>query len=319
MTPSQRNFSLIVITGPTASGKSELALEVAHQNEGELICADSRQIYRDLNIGTAKPTAAEQALVRHHLFDIADPRETFTVSQYLQAVHATLQDIWQRGKLPILVGGTGLYIKSLLYDYQIPAVPPQTALRQALLAEEAYHGEGWLYRQLQLQDAETAARLSPRDLRRIIRALEVQAVTGQPLSKQQQRSPELRYSCLYIGLQLPRSILEERIRRRIDTMMASGLVAEVRYLQQKYGSDLPLLQTLNYRETADYLAGRMTLEESCHAMFIHTRQYAKRQMTWFRKDPGLHWIECPTGDLEPARIWLRQQGLYCATQTGIVL
>ncbi|PIQ24260.1 tRNA (adenosine(37)-N6)-dimethylallyltransferase MiaA [bacterium (Candidatus Blackallbacteria) CG17_big_fil_post_rev_8_21_14_2_50_48_46] len=307
MNPSQN--PLVVIAGPTASGKSSLALELARHNQGELICADSRQIYRELNIGTAKPSLSEQEEIPHHLFDIADPRETFTVTQYLLAAEQALHAIWQRGKLPIFVGGTGLYLKTLLYAYQIPEVAPQPELRAELLKAESEKGEGYLHTELHRIDPPSAERLHPHDLRRIIRALEVYRVTGQALSEQQSRSSELRYSCIYLGLSMPRALLEQRIVRRIQAMIDGGLVEEVKALRERYGADLPLLQTLNYREIADFLDSKTDLKTAQAEMHIHTRQYAKRQMTWFRKDPGIHWVELEQEDLRPAREWLIKQGL----------
>jgi tRNA dimethylallyltransferase len=304
--PAQK---LIVITGPTAVGKSSLALKLARANNGELLCADSRQIYRDLDIGTAKPSRLEQAEIPHHLFDIADPRETFTLTEYLDAAEKALADIWQRGHLAILVGGTGLYLNSLLYAYQIPKVAPQTALREELNELEQSQGEGYLHRQLTDIDPAAAARLHPKDLRRIVRALEVFKTTGKKLSDQQTRSQELRFPCLYLGLSMPRALLEKRIVARIAQMTAEGLIEEVQSLRERYGRDLPLLQTLNYREIGDYLDHKMSLKESQTAMHIHTRQYAKRQMTWFRKDPHLHWFELSSADFSPIYPWLEKQGL----------
>lgn len=309
MSAVQANYRLVVIAGPTAVGKSGLAFELAQHNGGELLCADSRQIYKDLDIGTAKPTRAEQATVPHHLFDIADPRETFTLVQYLAAAEAALADIWQRGKLPVIVGGTGLYLKSLLYAYSIPEVAPQVELRQRLLAAETEQGEGHLHQRLSQLDLAAAQRLHPKDLRRVVRALEVIEVTGQPISAQQSRAPELRYPCLYLGLNMPRPRLQDRILQRIIEMVQTGLIDEVKGLRERYGADLPLLQTLNYREIGDYLDGKMDLPTAMQAMHIHTRQYAKRQMTWFRKDAGIHWLELEQADLSKHYPWLESQGL----------
>lgn len=281
---------LIAIAGPTASGKTELALQVAEGLQGEVLCADSRQIYRDLDIGTATPSPAEQARAPHHLFNMADPRETFTLAQYIAAAETAIQAIQDRGKVPILVGGTGLYFRTLLYNYSIPEVAPQPELRQQLQARENA-APGSLYQQLQTVDALSATRLHPHDLRRIIRALEVYQLTGQPISAAQQRSAQLQHPCLYIGLQLPKETLYQRIQQRIAQMFANGLAEEVQQLRQHYGADLPLLQTLNYLETGKYLDGEWDLNTTQTQMFIHTRQYAKRQYTWFRRDSELLWQE----------------------------
>lgn len=300
---------LIVIAGPTASGKSQLALAMSQTFNGALICADSRQIYQDFEIGTAAPSAAERALAPHHLFNVIDPRHTYTVAEYQTAVQTLLPQIWDAGLVPILVGGTGLYLRSLLYAYQIPEVAPQESLRQSLETQEQAE-PGHLHRQLQQVDPESAARLHPRDIRRIIRALEVYQVTGQPISAMQQRSAELRYpNCIYLGLRIERGLLEQRIRTRITAMINEGFVSEVERLRATYGADLPLLQTLNYVEIANYLEGKSTLSEAQELMAIHTRQYAKRQMTWFRQDPSLHWLDwqAQASDVDSALQWVQQR------------
>lgn len=319
MSEVKPHYRLVVVAGPTAVGKSKLAFELARDNQGELLCADSRQIYKELDIGTAKPSRAEQAAVPHHLFDIADPRATFTLVEYLAAAEIALTDIWRRGKLPVIVGGTGLYLKSLLYAYKIPEVAPQTELRQSLLAAEAEQGEGHLHQRLSQMDPVAAARLHPNDLRRVVRALEVIAATGQPISAQQSREAELRYPCLYLGLSMPRPRLEERIVQRIVEMIQTGLIDEVKSLRERYGADLPLLQTLNYREIGDYLDGKMDLPAAMQAMHIHTRQYAKRQMTWFRKDAGIHWLELDQTNLAEHDPWLQSQGLKRDTVLNVGL
>lgn len=281
---------LIAIAGPTAVGKSALALSLAQSLAGEILCADSRQIYKDLDIGTAKPSLQEQSLVPHHLFDIADLRETFTVAQYRRAAEEAIAEIQSRGKVPILVGGTGLYFRTLLYDYQIPKVEPQPELRQRLEAQEA-QSPGSLHQQLQASDPITASKFHPNDVRRIVRALEVQALTGQAISHWQGRSEGLQYDCLYLALHSPKELLYQRIQDRIEVMIQDGLFDEVKALRQQYGADLPLLETLNYIESAQFLDGQITLEQAKEAMFIHTRQYAKRQMTWFRRDAEIQWHE----------------------------
>lgn len=279
---------LIALAGPTASGKSALALELAAELSGEILCADSRQIYRGLDIGSAKPSVAERQRVPHHLFDIADPRDTYTVAQYQRAAEDCLESLQQSGKIPLLVGGTGLYFRTLLYDYGIPAVPPQPELRAQLEAEEATD-PGCLHRRLQAWDPAAAHKIHAQDLRRIVRALEVQTLTGKPIS-QQQRAGQLRAGTYYLALSLPQEWLYERIQTRIEAMIAEGLIEEVQTLQREYGADLPLLQTLNYAEIAAYLAGQWDLATAKEQMFIHTRQYAKRQRTWFRRDRELQWF-----------------------------
>ncbi len=279
---------LIALAGPTSVGKSELGLLLAERLDGEILCADSRQIYRELSIGTAKPDAAEQARVPHQLFDIADPRETFTVAQYREAAEAAIQEVSARGRVPILVGGTGLYFRTLLYDYSIPEVPPQEALRAELEAQEALE-PGVLHRRLQQSDPITAERLHLNDVRRIVRALEVEHVTGQPISHWQTRSSGLSRPCRYLAVTALKEILYRRIQQRIERMFMDGLLDELKSLREIYGADLPLLQTLNYAETGQYLDGLLSLEAAKEAMFIHTRQYAKRQQTWFKRDAEIQW------------------------------
>jgi tRNA dimethylallyltransferase len=279
---------LIALAGPTASGKTELALQLAEQLNGEILCADSRQIYRELDIGTATPTLAEQARAPHHLFNMADPRTTLTLAEYAAAAEAAIAAIMARGKVPILVGGTGLYFRTLLYAYQIPEVAPQNALRAELQAREDA-SPGSLHQELAKVDPLSAQRLHAHDLRRIIRALEVYRQTGQPISALQQGSDQLQRPCLYYGLQVPKEVLYQRIQQRIQQMFADGLAEEVSQLRARYGPELPLLQTLNYLETGKYLDGAWDLATTYEQMFIHTRQYAKRQYTWFRRDSELQW------------------------------
>ncbi|MGE3727152.1 MAG: tRNA (adenosine(37)-N6)-dimethylallyltransferase MiaA, partial [Candidatus Sericytochromatia bacterium] len=195
----------------------------------------------------------------------------------------------------------------------IPEVAPRLELRQNLLTAETEQGEGHLHQRLSQLDPAAAARLHPNDLRRVVRALEVIEATGKPISAQQSREAELRYPCLYLGLSMPRPRLEERIAQRIVEMVQTGLIDEVKGLRERYGADLPLLQTLNYREIGDYLDGKCDLPAAINAMLIHTRQYAKRQMTWFRKDPGIHWLELGPSDLSAHAPWLHKQGLKFGT------
>ncbi|HEY9838955.1 MAG TPA: tRNA (adenosine(37)-N6)-dimethylallyltransferase MiaA [Candidatus Obscuribacterales bacterium] len=279
---------LVALAGPTAAGKSALGLLLAQTLDAEIICADSRQIYKHLDIGTAKPTPEERHAVPHQLFDIADPCETFTVAQYCEAASACIAEVSARGRVPILVGGTGLYFRTLLYDYSIPEVPPQAELRRELEAEDR-SDPGCLYRRLQAKDPPSALKLHPNDLRRIVRALEVEAITGRPISAWQSRSQQLRRPCRYLALTSPQDVLWRRIRQRIDAMFAAGLLAELEGLRARYGRDLPLLQTLNYAESGQHLDGILSLEAAKEAMFIHTRQYAKRQLTWFRRDTEIEW------------------------------
>lgn len=279
---------IIALAGPTASGKSTLGLALAEALDGEIICVDSRQIYRELNIGTATPEPEEMARVRHHLFSFVDPRQSYSAAAYRKAAEAAIVDCQQRNKLPILVGGTGLYFRTLLYAYTLPEVPAQEKLRAELEAREAAQ-PGALYAELQEVDPLSATRWHANNVRRSVRALEVYYVTGKPISSFQERS-SLRSDCHYFALDLPKADLYQRIQQRIHQMLQQGLLDEVQQLCERYGKDLPILQTLNYAEIIAYFEGKMSLEEAQERMFIHTRQYAKRQRTWFRRDREVQWL-----------------------------
>ena len=281
---------LIVLAGSTASGKSSLAVDLAVALNGEIICADSRQIYRELDIGTAKPSLTDLQKVPHHLFGIVDPQETFTLTQYRHAAEACIKTLEAEGKTPILVGGTGLYLRTLLYDYSIPAVSPLPEFRERLEREETAE-PGSAHRRLQTVDILAAEKLHPHDSRRIIRALEVFETTGESILNYQQRSQQVRNNCYYYALNVSRDLLYKRIQRRIDNMIEAGLIDEVKALCERYGADLPLLKTLNYAEILAYLTHTIDLKQAKEQMFIHTRQYAKRQRTWFRRDADIRWFD----------------------------
>lgn len=292
---------LIAIAGPTASGKTQFSLQLARALKGEIVCADSRQIYKEMDIGTAKPTVEEQAQAPHHLFDCIDPQENYSVANYRSAALAHIQDITQRNKQPLLVGGTGLYFRTLLYDYGLPEVPAQPALREQLeqLPLEILKAE------LLAVDPIAGARIHVNDRFRLVRALEVFKTTGKPISSFQTRSQGLNIPCIYVGLRLPKAYLYARIQERIAQMFEQGLVEEVKGLIQHYGKELPLLKTLNYAEVVAYLEGAYTLQETQEKMFIHTRQYARRQRTWFQRDEDIHWFDI-TGpaDIAEAVSWV---------------
>ncbi len=228
---------LIAVVGATATGKSALALRLARAFDGEIVGADSRQVYRHLDIGTAKPTAAERAQVRHWLIDVAEPDEEFSLGRYLDLAQQALADIWSRGKRAFLVGGTGQYVWSLLEGWQVPRVGPDWALRRSLEERARREGAGVLHQELATVDPEAAARIDPRNVRRVVRALEVYRLTGRPLSSWQEKlQPE--FAALILGIDLPRSELYRRIDERVERMLAAGLVDEVRgLLARGYGPD----------------------------------------------------------------------------------
>lgn len=274
---------LLVLGGPTASGKSALALDLAERLGGVIIAADSRTVYRGFDIGTAKPCAADQARVPHELIDVADPTETYTVARFKMDAHRAIMDAYAQGHFPMVVGGTGFYIRGLVGGLMIPEVPPQPELRaqlQVLLDPHARLAE---------VDPQTAERLHPNDRLRIIRALEVYEVLGKPMSAVATKV-ESPFDVLYLVLGPERADLHERINRRTHMMIDAGLVEEVERLLAAYGPDLPLLKTLGYAETMDYLNGKCSLAEAIASIQLHTRQYAKRQLTWFKGEQEAQWL-----------------------------
>lgn len=274
---------LVVIAGPTASGKTGLALELAERTQGVIIAADSRTVYRGFDIGTAKPTADEQARVPHRLVDVAEPTETYTVARFKTEAMAAIAQAHDQGRLPFLVGGTGFYIRGVMGGLVIPEVPPQLELQREFEALPDPHAR------LAEVDPVTAERLHPNDRVRIIRALEVHAVLGVPLSEAATRE-EVPYDVLYLVLDWDRDQLYERINQRVLAMVDQGLEAEVASLAERYGPDLPLLQTLGYGETLEYMAGERTMEEAIALIQQRTRNFAKRQLTWFRREEGAMWL-----------------------------
>ena len=303
---------LVVICGATATGKSGLALNLAKRLPGVILSADSRQVYREFNIGTAKPTLDEQRQLPHKLVDICDPTVTLTLAEYQQQAQAVIAALHRQSRLhmpaasftpdsrlpiPLLVGGTGLYIRSVVRGLKIPRVEPQPKLRSQLTSL----GQSLCYAFLKQVDAASAHKIHSNDQVRTLRALEVYYVTGQPISMQQGEQPP-DYPILQIGLDCepgdPSSdLLTQRIQTRTHQMIADGFVEEVEHLCQRYGSDLPLLNTLGYREIGQYLAGQSTLEEAIALTILHTRQFAKRQRTWFRADSTIHWFNADDADL----------------------
>ncbi len=288
---------LIVICGATASGKSGLALKLAQKLNTTIISADSRQVYREFDIGTAKPTPAEQKLVPHHLIDICHPTETLTLADYQDKA----QHLITQNPLSLLVGGTGLYIKAITKGLNIPRVAPQPQLRDSL----ASLGQQQLYSFLEQVDPPSALKIHPNDHIRTLRALEVYYVTGIPISAQQGENPPS-YPILHIGLECTPEALEQRIRQRTDKMIEMGFVAEVEALGGKYGWTLPLLNTLGYGEIKQYLTGEISLLAARDLIVLHTRQFAKRQRTWFRAYPEIEWFDVTQPDLFEL-VWARVQ------------
>jgi len=293
LTQAEEKAKLLVLVGPTAVGKTKLSLELAKRYDCEIISGDSMQVYRGMDIGTAKASAEERKQIPHHMIDIVDPDYPFSVAEFQAAVKRCIYDIHKRGKLPFLVGGTGLYIKAVCYDYRFPEGGVDERFREALRQYALQHGTEALYRRLQETDPVTAARLHPNDQRRIIRALEIAHVTGtlmsEQLAGQKKQSP---YELCIIGLTMERKLLYKRIEERVDRMIEQGLVEEVRgLLERGYTADLVSMQALGYKEIAAYLQGRCSLAEAVELLKRNTRRFAKRQLSWFRHMPDIFWID----------------------------
>lgn len=280
---------LIVIAGPTGIGKSALAMELAQKLKTDIISADSRQIYKDFDIGTAKPSIEEQKLVKHHLIDICEPVNKFTLAEYSALAKPLIENIYKSGKIPLLVGGTGLYIKSIIEGFSIPEVEPLYELREKLKKEAEEYGNKRIFERASQIDPEAMKKIHENDLFRIIRVLEVFEGTGKTISSLRKKSVESIYRLIYVGLELEREKLYERIGFRVEKMIQEGLVEEVSGLMNKYGHELPLLVTINYREIKDFILSKSTLEEAKELMKKDTRNFAKRQLTWFRNDPLITW------------------------------
>ena len=284
---------LITICGATATGKSGVALALAGRLQSSILSADSRQVYREFDIGTAKPTALDRTCVPHHLIDICDPTETMTLADYQQQAQNLIAAVDFPVSPPLLlVGGTGLYIKSVVRGLKIPRVAPMPELRSQL----ASLGQSQCYAMLQQVDRSAAEKIHLNDPVRTLRALEVFYATGRPISELQDENPP-NYPILQIGLDCAIDVLVDRIKQRTEQMLERGWIAEVEYLCKKYGCDLPLLNTLGYQEMKQYLAGEIKLEEAKELTILHTRQFAKRQRTWFRAYPDIEWFDVNTPDL----------------------
>lgn len=286
---------LLVIVGPTASGKTSVGIEVALRLSGEIISADSMQVYRGMDIGTGKATAAERARVPHHLLDIVEPDHPFTVAEFQARADLAIREIAARGRLPLLVGGTGLYVRAVVDGLDFAPRPSDLRLRRELERRAAAVGPVALHAELAQLDPETARRVHPHDVRRVVRALEVYRLTGRPISAQGRRPP--RYDALIFGLHVARAELYRRIERRVDEMLAAGWVDEVRRLiAAGFGRWVTSAQALGYRELAAYLRGEVGYAAARAHIVAATRRFAKRQLTWFRADPRIRWLNATDRD-----------------------
>ena len=283
---------LICLLGPTAVGKTEIAIQLAQRLNAEIISVDSRQIYRQMDIGTAKPTPEEQQAARHHLIDCVDISQPFSVADYQSLADTAIADIQNRGNRVLLVGGAGLYFRVIVDGlFEGPGADP--ALRKRLEGEVAQFGVDALHDRLRVCDPESADRIHPNNIVRVIRALEVYELTGTPMSElQQQWHPKQRYPFIAFGLTMPRALLYRRIEQRVDVMLANGLIAEVEsLLAAGYGRDTIALRSFGYKELIAYLDGDCTYLEAISQLKQNTRRFAKRQLTWFRKDTRIEWLD----------------------------
>jgi tRNA dimethylallyltransferase len=291
---------VVVIVGPTAVGKSALAIELAERcGGGEIVSADSRYFYRGMDIGTAKPTLDERQRVPHHLIDVADPDEVWSLALFQRAARNAIAEIQARGNLPFLVGGTGQYIKSVIEEWELPGQPPDPEMRAILERWAGEIGTENLHQHLARLDPEAAAVIEPRNLRRTVRALEVIFHSGKRFSAQRRKLPSP-YRILQIGLTRPRIELYRRIDERIEAMLQDGLLTEVETLLGRgYPPDLPAFSALGYREAVQVLQGELSLEEAIILMKRYTRQFVRRQANWFKeKDPEIHWFTPSTETLD---------------------
>jgi tRNA dimethylallyltransferase len=288
---------LVAIVGPTAVGKTDISVEVAANLDGEIISADSMQVYRGMDIGTAKIQKHEMVSINgkaipHHLLDILEPDESFSVADFQALARELIQKINERGKIPLLVGGTGLYVNAVIDPYNFTPQETDYDLREKLYAEGKCYGNEYLHQKLLSLDAETGKKLHPNDLRRIVRALEIYYQTGKPLSLiQKEHNCRIPYDLVMVGLYCDRDILYERINKRVDQMIEKGLIEEVQGLLKKgYSPKLNSMQGLGYRQIAAYLTGLLTKEEAIELLKRETRRFAKRQFTWFKRDKRIKWF-----------------------------
>jgi tRNA dimethylallyltransferase len=282
---------LVVLLGPTASGKTSLALELAEQFHGEIVSCDSVALYRELEIGTAKPTQEERRRVPHHMIDIAGPQEQVTAGDYSRRARTAIQQIRDRGRLPVVVGGTGLYLRALL-EGLFPGPPRSEELRSRLRDRAAQRGPEYLHRILRRLDAEAARSIHANDVPKVIRALEVCISARVPITVgwREGRDPLHGFSILRVGLNPPRQELYRRINARAEEMFRQGLVEETRVLLAKHGDTVRALGSLGYKQATQYLTGKISLADAISSTQQGHRNYAKRQMTWFRREPNVHWL-----------------------------
>jgi len=279
---------LVVILGPTASGKTDLSLKIAKKFNGEIVSADSRQIYCGMDIGTAKPLDFKG--IPHHLLNIKNPNQSYTVAEYKKEAIKIIKDIQKRDKLPIVVGGTGLYIKAVVDNLDIPKIRANHQLREKIEKDIQKRGLSYVFKKLIKIDPEAAYIIDPNNPRRVVRALEVTLLSKKPFSSQRKVNPPL-FDFIEIGISLSKENLRKRINARVHRMIKDGLLDEVKNLVKKYGENQQAFEAIGYREIIKYLNKKITLKEAIKMIQLNSWRYAKRQMTWFRADKRIHWIK----------------------------
>lgn len=290
---------VIAVAGATGSGKSALALALAKRLEGEIICMDSMQIYRGMDIGTAKPTPQERREIPHHMLDIVEPAETYAVADYAREAERAIAQVWARGKLPMLVGGTGLYLKALMHGLSLGGAKSDEKLRQRLNAiANTPNGREALHEMLEKADPDAAKRLHPNDVRRVVRALEVYELTGRPISRQPREGQERPFQMLPLALTMPRPALYDRLEKRVHEMMRLGLADEVRgLLKSGVSPQAQAMQGIGYKELVCVVQGTDSIEAAARQIILNTRHYAKRQETWLRAEPAMIWLDALSGEV----------------------
>lgn len=284
---------VIVICGPTASGKTALSIELAKQINGEIISCDSMQIYKEMDIGTAKPTKEEMGEIKHYLLDFVSPDERYSVADYKKDAKEKIKEILKKGKVPIIVGGTGLYIDSLIYEIEYPNIEFDEKYREELEKEVEEKGLETLYEKAKKIDPEAITKISKNDKKRILRILEIYHATGKNKTEQEKesRKKEVEYDYHVYALNWDRQVLYERINKRVDIMIEQGLIEEVKNIYRKYDKFPTAMQGLGYKEVVEYLEEKCTKEEMIEKIKQETRRYAKRQLTWFRKNKQTIWLD----------------------------
>ena len=284
---------VIVICGPTASGKTALGVELAKKIDGEVVSCDSMQIYKDMTIGTAKPLPEEMQGIKHYLIDFVSPDTRYSVAEFKKDATTAIEEILKKGKVPILVGGTGLYIDSLIYGIEYNDIEIDEDYRNSLEKIANEEGLNVLYNKAKEIDSDAMEKISPNDKKRIIRVLEIYKATGKTKTQQEieSKQKEIKYDFRIFAIDMNRQILYERINKRVDSMIANGLIEEVKHLLEQYKKFPTAMQGLGYKEVAEYLNGNCTKEEMIDNIKMQTRRYAKRQLTWFRKNKQTIWLD----------------------------